>query len=198
MPRYLLQHRHEPRQCGVVFAAFRGGMRVRCGTRRTLASCESGGHAIWWTVDAATGDEALGLLPGYVAARTTADPGERGGDPLIRPRAPRAGHPTERTRSMSPRRERDNGAPRGAIRAGPGAAPRRPMNVAARMARRSAAHWKTATFGWLAFVVAASPSGLQVRHPDRSTQRPPAPGESGHADSVLARAVQPAARTSMS
>ena len=71
VPRYLLQHRHEPRQCGVVFAAFRGH-ESPLRHRRTLASCESGGHAIWWTVDAATGDEALGLLPGYVAARTTA------------------------------------------------------------------------------------------------------------------------------
>jgi hypothetical protein len=31
-------------------------------------------------------------------------------------------------------------------------------NVAARMGRWSAAHWKTATFGWLAFVLVASAS----------------------------------------
>jgi hypothetical protein len=69
--RYLLEHRHEPRDCGVVFAAFRGhDSPLR--HRPTLASCESGGHAIWWTVDAQTDEEALGLLPFYVAARTTA------------------------------------------------------------------------------------------------------------------------------
>ncbi len=37
----------------------------------TLASCRSGGHAIWWTVDAATEEEALRLLPSYIADRTT-------------------------------------------------------------------------------------------------------------------------------
>jgi hypothetical protein len=70
MPRYVLHHTHEPRDCGVVFASFKGhdsSLRHRA----TLASCRSGGHAIWWTVDAATEEEALGLLPSYVAARTT-------------------------------------------------------------------------------------------------------------------------------
>ena len=38
----------------------------------TLASCRSGGHAIWWTVEAASEAEALALLPSYVAERTTA------------------------------------------------------------------------------------------------------------------------------
>jgi hypothetical protein len=37
----------------------------------TLASCRSGGHEVWWTVDAATEQEALGLLPRYVATRTS-------------------------------------------------------------------------------------------------------------------------------
>jgi hypothetical protein len=71
MPSYLLQHRHEPRECGVVFAAFKGhASPLR--HQATLASCDSGGHAIWWTVDAATEDEALAQLPFYVAERTTA------------------------------------------------------------------------------------------------------------------------------
>jgi hypothetical protein len=38
----------------------------------TVASCRSGGHAIWWTVEAASEAEALALLPFYVAERTTA------------------------------------------------------------------------------------------------------------------------------
>jgi hypothetical protein len=50
--RYILQHRHEPRECGVVFASFKG-------------------HAIWWTVDAPDEADALRLLPAYVAERTT-------------------------------------------------------------------------------------------------------------------------------
>jgi hypothetical protein len=37
----------------------------------TLASCRSGGHEIWWTVDSASEEEALRLLPFYVAERTT-------------------------------------------------------------------------------------------------------------------------------
>ena len=40
--------------------------------RATLASCASGGHAIWWTVDAATEAAALELLPFFVAERSTA------------------------------------------------------------------------------------------------------------------------------
>lgn len=71
MPRYLLEHRHEPRECGVVFASFKGhASPLR--HRSTLGSCRSGGHAIWWTVDAASEAEALALLPRYVAARTRA------------------------------------------------------------------------------------------------------------------------------
>ena len=70
MPSYVLEHRHEPRECGVVFASFKGhASPLR--HRATLASCRSGGHAIWWTVDAGTEAEALALLPRYVAERTT-------------------------------------------------------------------------------------------------------------------------------
>src|SRR6266516_4175797 len=38
----------------------------------------------------------------------------------------------------------------------------RPYNLAARMGRWSASHWKTAVFGWLAFGVAALAIGMQV------------------------------------
>jgi hypothetical protein len=70
VPHYLLEHRHEPHECGVVFAAFKGH-ESPLRRRPTLASCRSGGHAIWWAVDANTEDEALGLLPRYVSERTT-------------------------------------------------------------------------------------------------------------------------------
>jgi hypothetical protein len=70
MSQYLLQHRHQPHECGVVFAAFKGH-ESPLRHRSTLASCRSGGHAIWWTVEAETEDEALRLLPHYVAERTT-------------------------------------------------------------------------------------------------------------------------------
>ena len=71
MPRFLLEHRHEPHECGVAFAAFRGhASPLR--HRAALASCAFGGHAIWWEVEAAGPDEALGLLPYFLAERTTA------------------------------------------------------------------------------------------------------------------------------
>jgi hypothetical protein len=68
---YLLQHRHEPQECGVVFASFKGH-ESPLRHQATLASCRSGGHAIWWTVEAESEADALRLLPYYVAARTTA------------------------------------------------------------------------------------------------------------------------------
>ena len=73
MPRYLLHHHHEPNECGVAFTAFRGfGSPLR--RSAALASCRSGGHSIWWTVDCASEETALALLPFYVAERTTAVP----------------------------------------------------------------------------------------------------------------------------
>lgn len=39
--------------------------------RKTLASCPYGGHAIWWSVQAASEADALELLPFYVARRAT-------------------------------------------------------------------------------------------------------------------------------
>ena len=70
MTRYLLQHSHTPEECGVVFASFKGhGSPLR--HRATIASCRTGGHAIWWTVDADDQEDALRLLPSYVAKRTT-------------------------------------------------------------------------------------------------------------------------------
>jgi len=71
MSRFLLQHLHEPHECGVVYAAFKGH-KSPLRRRATLTSCHSGGHAIWWTVEALSVDEALELLPLYVAERTTA------------------------------------------------------------------------------------------------------------------------------
>jgi hypothetical protein len=70
MHRYLLHHRHEPRECGVVFASFKG-FTSRLRHQTTLASCRSGGHEIWWTIDAAAETDALRLLPTFVAARTS-------------------------------------------------------------------------------------------------------------------------------
>ena len=58
-------------------------------------------------------------------------------------------------------------------------------NLAARMGRWSANHWKTATFGWLALVVVAFALGGAVgtKNVDPNTA---GPGESGRMDRVLA------------
>ena len=71
MFRFLLQHRHEPHECGVVFAAFKGH-RSELRHQTALASCLAGAHQIWWTVEARTELDALRLLPPYVADRTSA------------------------------------------------------------------------------------------------------------------------------
>ena len=70
MPRYLLEHRHQAQECGVVFSSFKG-QKSPLRHRPTLTSCRSGGHAIWWTVEAESEADALELLPYYVAERTT-------------------------------------------------------------------------------------------------------------------------------
>src|SRR5215216_2756675 len=59
-----------------------------------------------------------------------------------------------------------------------------PKNHAARMGRWSAAHWKTATFGWLAFVVVAFALGgtVGMKEIDPLTS---GPGESGRMDRIL-------------
>jgi hypothetical protein len=59
-----------PHECGVGFAAFKGH-ESPLRHQTTVASCRSGGHTIWWNVEAAGEGEALRLLPTYVAERTT-------------------------------------------------------------------------------------------------------------------------------
>ena len=72
MPRYLIVHEHAPHAVpGSAFTSFKGHPSV-LRHRTTLASCVSGGHAIWWVVDAATDAEALALLPFFVAERSAA------------------------------------------------------------------------------------------------------------------------------
>src|SRR6478735_7019713 len=57
-------------------------------------------------------------------------------------------------------------------------------NVAARMGRWSAAHWKTATFGWLALVVVAFALGGQIGT-KQIDPNATGPGESGRMDKIL-------------
>ena len=69
VPRYVLQHRHQPYECGAVFASFKGH-ESPLRHRPTVASCPSGGHEIWWDIEAEGEEDALRALPAYVAART--------------------------------------------------------------------------------------------------------------------------------
>jgi hypothetical protein len=71
MPRFLLHHTHEPRECPAAFAAWKG-FSSPLRTRTTIGSCLWGRHEIWWELDAAGAQEALAHLPPYVAARTEA------------------------------------------------------------------------------------------------------------------------------
>ena len=73
MPQYLLHHRHDARDCPIAYAAWKGH-ESPLRHRTTLASCASGGHAIWWTVEAASVEAALGFLPTYLADRAEAVP----------------------------------------------------------------------------------------------------------------------------
>jgi hypothetical protein len=73
MPRYLLHHQHACHECGAVFAGFRG-FESSLRHTTTLSSCAFGGHAIWWTVEAVSEQQALELLPFFVAERTTVTP----------------------------------------------------------------------------------------------------------------------------
>ena len=69
MARYMLSHRHGEDECRVVFAAWQG-FESPLRHHSTLGSCVEGGHALWWTVEAGSEDEARGQLPEYVAQRT--------------------------------------------------------------------------------------------------------------------------------
>jgi hypothetical protein len=73
MSRFLVQHRHEPHECGIAYAAFKGH-ESPLRHQPALASCAFGGHAIWWTVEAPSEQDALRQLPFFVAQRSTVTP----------------------------------------------------------------------------------------------------------------------------
>ena len=61
------------------------------------------------------------------------------------------------------------------------------MNLAARVGRWSAAHWKTATFAWIAFVVAAVTLG-SVHGAINQTDAEQTNGQAARAEQMLAAA----------
>jgi hypothetical protein len=72
VPTFVLSHRHGAQECAIAAAAWKA-FPSPLRHSRPLASCVSGGHAIWWTVQAADRATALSQLPPYLAARTVVD-----------------------------------------------------------------------------------------------------------------------------
>ncbi len=73
MPDFLLQHHHDPDECEAAFAAWRPFDSPLRG-HPAPSTCLTGGHRIWWRVEAADEAAALALLPEFVASRTEAIP----------------------------------------------------------------------------------------------------------------------------
>jgi len=72
MPTFLLHHKHRPEECAIAIAAWKGFCSpLRVG--RPFGSCATGGHELWWTVEAGDAAAALGQLPAYVADRTAVE-----------------------------------------------------------------------------------------------------------------------------
>ena len=72
VPTFLLHHHHDSRQCAVAFAAWRG-VDSPLRHRDVLCSCPSGGHDLWWRVEALDAAAALSHLPEWIRARATAN-----------------------------------------------------------------------------------------------------------------------------
>ena len=70
MARFLLHHRHRHDECAAAFAAW-AGFSSPLRHSSTIGSCRFGGHEIWWALEAADSARALGMLPAFVAERTT-------------------------------------------------------------------------------------------------------------------------------
>jgi hypothetical protein len=71
MKLFVLHHRHEPHECAAAFAAWQGfDSPLRHGL--VPSTCLAGGHELWWHVSAPNREEALRLLPRFVAERTSA------------------------------------------------------------------------------------------------------------------------------
>ncbi len=69
MPTFLLSHHHSPAECARTFAAWRG-FASPLRHRDALSTCPSGGHGLWWFVEAPDQDSALGQLPESLGHQT--------------------------------------------------------------------------------------------------------------------------------
>jgi hypothetical protein len=71
MASFMLHHRHQPDECPASYAAWKGFDSPLRG-HKVPTSCRLGGHEIWWEIEAADEDDALGRLPRFVGERTIA------------------------------------------------------------------------------------------------------------------------------
>jgi hypothetical protein len=69
MTTFLLAHAHEETECAAAFAAWSGTASPLRG-EPAWAGCAHGDHRVFWRVEAESREEALALLPDYVAERT--------------------------------------------------------------------------------------------------------------------------------
>jgi hypothetical protein len=69
MPIFYLHHSHDSAECATAFAAWRG-FESPLRRRPAAATCLTGGHRVFWRVEAESREEAIALLPAFVAART--------------------------------------------------------------------------------------------------------------------------------
>ena len=67
--KFIIHHLHEPSECGAVFASFQGFVSP-LRRRSATASCDYGGHEIWWLVEAESASAALRLVPAFIASRS--------------------------------------------------------------------------------------------------------------------------------
>lgn len=73
MASFVVHHRHQARECGVVYASFKGETSP-LRRKPTVSSCRAGGHEIWWLIEAESLETAFAQLPHFVAARSTVTP----------------------------------------------------------------------------------------------------------------------------
>ncbi len=71
MPFFLLHHTHLPTECAAAFAAWQG-FRSPLRHQHAASTCLAGDHQLWWRVEADGPEQALALLPDFVAHRADA------------------------------------------------------------------------------------------------------------------------------
>lgn len=69
MAFFLLHHTHLPAECSAAFAAWQG-FRSPLRHQQAASTCLAGDHQLWWRVEASGPEQALALLPDFVAHRT--------------------------------------------------------------------------------------------------------------------------------